>query len=114
MTSDTRMDSAILPENPFSDVYVVDVDSELEDAPGVTAKPREIVVPARYTGPVPILEPLPHLTVWSPQSSVSSSSTTFSPTELSFTGLILWNNADLSTSLRRLHIVKLTPPQCTS
>jgi hypothetical protein len=115
MTSDTRMDSAILSENPFSDEYVVDTDAKLEDAPSATAKTREIIVPAKYTGPVPILEPLPHLTAWSSQSSIFSSSTTSSPTEPSFTGPILWNNADLSASLRRLHMYPQTNTrQCIS
>ncbi|KAH4063397.1 hypothetical protein HBI25_189730 [Parastagonospora nodorum] len=95
MNSDISVDSAILSDNPFSDEYVLDIDTVLEDAPSVTTKPREIIVPARYTGPIPILEPLPHLTVWSPQSSISSSSTTSSPTEHSFAGPIHWNNADL-------------------
>jgi hypothetical protein len=110
MTIGTPMTSVMLSGNPFSDGHVLKFeDSELEDVQAaVTEEPQESTALHKNTVTVLILDTLPHFTVGSPQSSISTLSTTSSPTQVSFDTPIQWNNADLSMSSRRLHYPNLT------
>lgn len=104
MSSETSVSVTMLSGNPFSDSFVIDTEGQ----------PHRSTALQKPTIQVPILDPLPHLTVWSPQPSISTLSTTPSPTHSTFDVPITWNNADLRAYPRHLHSPILTPKQCTS
>jgi hypothetical protein len=86
-------------DNPFSDSYVIDFE-ELELDHGHDTAAEELLVRTvsqKNTVIVPIIDQLSHLEAWSPQSDISSLSTSSSPTQEAFTAPIQWTNADLST-----------------
>jgi hypothetical protein len=81
------------PGDPFSDAYVIDFEdvyspATKEQVLGTTISKKAIVT-------VPILNTLPHIEPWSPQSTISISSSSSSPTQSYFTP-IHWTNEDLS------------------
>jgi hypothetical protein len=96
MSTDTTMHSAMLRGNPFSDDHVIDVENPGLYNDSITTYEIENKTAAEKNS-VLVLDPLPHLTVWSPQSSVSSSSPTQSPTQETSHPPIPWNTEDLST-----------------
>ncbi|KAL5114199.1 hypothetical protein ACEQ8H_007901 [Pleosporales sp. CAS-2024a] len=89
------MAPSIASENPFSDDHVIDLDADSEDIHTTFAESiHDQTALLKPTVQVPILDPLPHLTAWSRQSSISPTSSTSSRTLASFRP-IAWTNADL-------------------
>ncbi|KAF2033450.1 hypothetical protein EK21DRAFT_98172 [Setomelanomma holmii] len=89
MNSDSTAIVAMPSGDPFSDSYEVDNENRLRHKTAILKNAVE----------VPILSPLPHLTAWSPQSSISTHNTTPSPSQTSFDTPITWTNADLNLLL---------------
>ncbi|KAH7089880.1 hypothetical protein FB567DRAFT_627156 [Paraphoma chrysanthemicola] len=107
MRTDSTDSSTMLTGDPFSDCFTIDTTDQVHHSTAFNKPTIE----------VPILDPLPHLTPWSPQSSLSTPSTTSSSTEASFDDPITWSNADLLYLLTCLHSTLLlsshlifTPP----
>lgn len=86
---------AIPPGDPFSDAYVIDFEDGDEYSPVTKEQVLERTISKTATVTVPILDTLPHLVPWSPQSTISITSSSSSPTQSSFTP-IHWTNEDLS------------------
>ncbi|KAH7073554.1 hypothetical protein BKA63DRAFT_603917 [Paraphoma chrysanthemicola] len=94
MSSDSADSIAMLTGDPFSDSFTIDTTIDQVHHRTALKKP---------TIPVLILDPLPHLTPWSPQSSISTPSTTPSSIEASLNDPITWSNVDLLYLLTCLH-----------